>query len=152
MSELIHGRHICDSPASLITDVLITLSLWDTELHWAPCFLPIHLSRPFFHKHKGPPLPQDAVSPIKGLTQEQEKSLNNKKNHQKDQEMVFKYFQSGLISLLSILFSLKFAGCQVSKMCSCKGVWVPQLKLSSCNSAESGFWIRVPKATSQCDL
>lgn len=54
--------------------------------------------------------------------------------------MVLKYLQSGLISLLSLFLFLKFAGCQVSKICPCKGIWVPQLQLSSCNSAESGYW------------
>lgn len=66
--------------------------------------------------------------------------------------MVFKYLQSGLISLLSIFLSLKFAGCQVSQISPCKAVWVPQLQLSSCNSVESGYWIRVPDIKSQLDL
>lgn len=132
--------------ASLITNVVITLSLWDTGVHWALCFLPFHFSRPLFHKHKD----MDSLYPRMLLSPKRSQATKN--NHQKDQEMMFEYLQSGLTSLLSIFLSLKFAGCQVSQISPCKGVWVPQLQLSSCISAESGYWIRVPEVKSQHDL
>lgn len=120
----------------------VVLSLWYTGLHRAPCLLSAHLSRSSFHKDEAFPLPQGAASPQK-LT-----------NSKKDTKKTMKWCLS--ISFVHLFVPnacrLRYLqSSQVSRICLCKGVWVPEPQFSPCNSVTTN-WMRVPGVNFQCGL